>query len=45
MGRILSDLFDSFLESLNLSWPAKFLLSLVVGVPLLVFLGDYYDWF
>ncbi|MBT9586274.1 hypothetical protein IV102_23230 [bacterium] len=45
MGRFLSDILDCFLDNSTLSWPVKLLISLGLGIPLLVFLGDYYDYF
>jgi hypothetical protein len=44
MGRILSDIFDWFLDSTSLAWPVKLILSLVVFVVLVALFGDYWDW-
>ena len=43
VGELLSDLFDSLLDQTTLSWPVKLLLSLAVGLPLVILLGNYCD--
>lgn len=42
MGSFFSHIFDGFLDLTNLSWPVKFVVSLVAFLVLVAIFGDYW---